>query len=76
MGEFDGFYAEFEKRGESFFSINEKYLIMQVHQIPYPYFPVVFFAVSQNPYQSNIYISLIYHSPEYLDPKLPSESSN
>lgn len=58
MGEFDRFYAEFEKRGESFLFIHEEYLVMQVHQIPYPYFPVVVFlqSVSQNPYQSNIYI--------------------
>lgn len=56
MGEFDRFYAEL--RGKERFFIDEEYLIMQVHQIPYPYFPVVvFFAVSQS---ESIPIKYIY----------------
>lgn len=69
MGEFDRFYAELRREERVFFFINEEYLIMQVHQIPYPYFPVVVVlqSVSQNPYQSNIYIYifLVNYSPEY-----------
>lgn len=58
MGEFDRFYVYAKLRREERVFINEEYLFMQVHQIPYPYFPVVVFlqSVSQNPYQSNIYI--------------------
>lgn len=43
MGEFDRFYAEL-RREERVLFIHEEYLIMQVHQIPYPYFPVVLFC--------------------------------
>lgn len=50
MGEFDRFYVYAKLRREERVFINEEYLIMQVHQIPYPYFPVVVFlqSVSQS----------------------------
>lgn len=69
MGEFDRFYAESRREERVFFSINEEYLVMQVHQIPYPYFPVVVVLQSVSQSESipikNIYIFLIYYSPEY-----------
>lgn len=56
MGEFDRFYAELRGEERVLF-IHEEYLIMQVHQIPYPYFPVVvFFSQSVRIHTNQIYI--------------------
>lgn len=61
MGEFDRFYAELRREESVFFSINEEYLIMQVHQIPYPYFPVVVvvFLQSVRIHTNQIYIYIL-----------------
>lgn len=60
MGEFDGFYAELRREERVFFFINEEYLIMQVHQIPYPYFPVVVVLQSVRIHTNQIYIFQVY----------------
>lgn len=68
MGEFDRFYAKFEKRGESFYLFMKNILLCRC--IRYHILTsllLFFFAVSQSesiPIK-NIYIFLIYYSPEY-----------
>lgn len=63
MGEFDRFYAELRREERVFFFINEEYLIMQVHQIPYPYFPVVVvFLQSVRIHTNQIYIYIYIYS--------------
>lgn len=67
MGEFDRFYAEFEKRGESFFLLMKNILLCRCIRYHILTSLLSFFcsqSVRINTIK-NIYIFLIYYSPEY-----------